>query len=304
MGRLSACRTPRSSSPVRGPPTLVPVPEIAAPGIVVTKVHQLLREHQLLAVRVQGVLRVPAEFIDDGLWSRVCRHHHAAQRRRLQRPGDDRLAVHRGGFAARAPDRRASGEPRPRGAPAGAGRRVLTDRRLSIASGYRRRLRLAISGPGPTRPAPAGGACGRTGSIHLVQRGQPGATSSSILDSITLRRTGAGDDCGQPLDPSASRATPMPASSSASRPGRRQRRPGRRQQQGPLALDQVVAGRFAGDRRVAVHAEQVVPQLERRRRRPRRSDRSAATVAARRRRPARRPGAAAVPRCRRPSCTG
>ena len=35
--------------------------------MVVTKVHQLIRERQLLAVRVQGVLRVPAEFIDDGL---------------------------------------------------------------------------------------------------------------------------------------------------------------------------------------------------------------------------------------------
>jgi hypothetical protein len=34
---------------------------------VVTKVHQLIRERQLLAVRVQGVLRVPAEFIQDGL---------------------------------------------------------------------------------------------------------------------------------------------------------------------------------------------------------------------------------------------
>ena len=36
-------------------------------GLVVTKVHQLIRERQLLAVRVQGVLRVPAEFIQDGL---------------------------------------------------------------------------------------------------------------------------------------------------------------------------------------------------------------------------------------------
>ncbi len=35
--------------------------------MVVTKVHQLIRERQLLAVRVQGVLRVPEEFIDDGL---------------------------------------------------------------------------------------------------------------------------------------------------------------------------------------------------------------------------------------------
>ena len=48
-------------------PTFVPVPQIATQlGIVVTKVHQLIRERQLLAVRVQGVLRVPAEFIDNG----------------------------------------------------------------------------------------------------------------------------------------------------------------------------------------------------------------------------------------------
>ena len=49
-------------------PTFVPVPEIAAQlGMVVTRVHQLIREQQLIAVRVQGVLRVPAEFIDNGL---------------------------------------------------------------------------------------------------------------------------------------------------------------------------------------------------------------------------------------------
>jgi Rv2175c C-terminal domain of unknown function len=49
-------------------PTFVPVPVIAEQlGMVVTRVHQLIREHQLIAVRVQGVLRVPAEFIEDGL---------------------------------------------------------------------------------------------------------------------------------------------------------------------------------------------------------------------------------------------
>ena len=54
--------------PVPTTPTFVPVPEIAAQlGIVVTKVHQLIRERQLLAVRLQGILRVPAEFIADGL---------------------------------------------------------------------------------------------------------------------------------------------------------------------------------------------------------------------------------------------
>lgn len=45
----------------------MPVPLIAAQlGIVVTRVHQLIRERQLIAVRVQGALRVPAEFIADG----------------------------------------------------------------------------------------------------------------------------------------------------------------------------------------------------------------------------------------------
>ena len=49
-------------------PTYVPVPEIATRlGIVVTKVHQLIRERQLIAVRTDGVLRVPAEFVADGL---------------------------------------------------------------------------------------------------------------------------------------------------------------------------------------------------------------------------------------------
>ena len=50
-----------------GPPTLVPVPDIAsALGLVVTRVHQLLRERQLVATRVDGVLRIPAEFIQSG----------------------------------------------------------------------------------------------------------------------------------------------------------------------------------------------------------------------------------------------
>ena len=45
----------------------MPVPQIAAQlGVVVTRVHQLIRDRQLIAVRVQGVLRLPAEFIVDG----------------------------------------------------------------------------------------------------------------------------------------------------------------------------------------------------------------------------------------------
>ena len=66
----SRIRRPHGSDGTLAPvtsPTFVPVPEIAGQlGLVVTKVHQLIRERQLLAVRVQGVLRVPAEFIDNG----------------------------------------------------------------------------------------------------------------------------------------------------------------------------------------------------------------------------------------------
>lgn len=47
-------------------PTLTPVPDIAqAMGVVVTKVHQLLRERVLVAVRLEGILTIPAEFIQD-----------------------------------------------------------------------------------------------------------------------------------------------------------------------------------------------------------------------------------------------
>lgn len=45
----------------------MPVPDIASKlGIIVTRVHQLLRERQLVATRIDGVLRIPAEFIQSG----------------------------------------------------------------------------------------------------------------------------------------------------------------------------------------------------------------------------------------------
>ncbi len=45
----------------------MPVPDIAAAlGLVVTRVHQLLRERQLVATRVDDVLRIPAEFVQNG----------------------------------------------------------------------------------------------------------------------------------------------------------------------------------------------------------------------------------------------
>lgn len=57
-----------ADQPDVGPPHLVPVPDIAsALGIIVTRVHQLLRERQIVATRVDGVLRIPAEFVQHGL---------------------------------------------------------------------------------------------------------------------------------------------------------------------------------------------------------------------------------------------
>jgi hypothetical protein len=74
LGSRPSARRHRSPRPdgtltsVQTSPTFVPVPVIATRlDLVVTKVHQLIRDGQLLAVRVQGVLRVPAEFVADGL---------------------------------------------------------------------------------------------------------------------------------------------------------------------------------------------------------------------------------------------
>src|SRR5699024_10744965 len=48
-------------------PTYLPVPDIAEQlGLIVTKVHQLLRDRTLIAVRRDKVLVIPAEFIADG----------------------------------------------------------------------------------------------------------------------------------------------------------------------------------------------------------------------------------------------
>ncbi len=48
-------------------PTYLPVPDIAEQlGLVVTKVHQLVRDRTLLAVRRESILRIPAEFVADG----------------------------------------------------------------------------------------------------------------------------------------------------------------------------------------------------------------------------------------------
>ncbi|WP_328411350.1 MULTISPECIES: Rv2175c family DNA-binding protein [unclassified Nocardia] len=45
---------------------VLPLPEVADKlGLVVTRVHQMLRDHQLLAVRRGGVAGVPERFFDD-----------------------------------------------------------------------------------------------------------------------------------------------------------------------------------------------------------------------------------------------
>lgn len=57
-----------ASSETADQPTYLPVPDIAEQlGLAVTKVHQLLRDRTLIAVRRDGVLVVPAEFVADGL---------------------------------------------------------------------------------------------------------------------------------------------------------------------------------------------------------------------------------------------
>ncbi|MEV4512870.1 Rv2175c family DNA-binding protein [Dactylosporangium sp. NPDC049525] len=52
-----------------GPAEWLTMPDVAERlGIPVNRVHQLVRERQFLAVRENGVLRVPADFIsDDGV---------------------------------------------------------------------------------------------------------------------------------------------------------------------------------------------------------------------------------------------
>ncbi|PPK64165.1 Rv2175c family DNA-binding protein [Actinokineospora auranticolor] len=45
---------------------VLPLPDVAERlNQPITRVHQALRDHQLLAVRRKGVLLVPAEFLDD-----------------------------------------------------------------------------------------------------------------------------------------------------------------------------------------------------------------------------------------------
>ncbi|KZM73775.1 Rv2175c family DNA-binding protein [Nocardia terpenica] len=45
--------------------TLLPLPDVADQlGIAVTRVHQMLRDHQLIAVRREGITGIPKDFFD------------------------------------------------------------------------------------------------------------------------------------------------------------------------------------------------------------------------------------------------
>ncbi len=45
--------------------TLLPLPDVAEQlGIAVTRVHQMLRDHQLLAIRRDGIAGIPKDFFD------------------------------------------------------------------------------------------------------------------------------------------------------------------------------------------------------------------------------------------------
>ncbi|MBO0856818.1 MAG: DNA-binding protein [Nocardia sp.] len=46
--------------------TLIPLPDVAEQlGMVVTRVHQMLRDHQIIAIRRGGVAGIPADFFDE-----------------------------------------------------------------------------------------------------------------------------------------------------------------------------------------------------------------------------------------------
>lgn len=46
-------------------PAFLPVPDVAGKlGVIVTKVHQLLRDRQVVAVRRNGIAVIPGEFFD------------------------------------------------------------------------------------------------------------------------------------------------------------------------------------------------------------------------------------------------
>ena len=120
--------TTTESGPQYVTPQYVALPDIAeALGIIVTRVHQLVRDRQLIAVRIDGALRIPAEFVQDGLVVKgLPGTITVLTDAGYSDAGDHRLAVPGGRLAAREPDRRAAGQPEQGSAPPGPDRGVLT----------------------------------------------------------------------------------------------------------------------------------------------------------------------------------
>lgn len=60
--------TSNSAAPDAVGPTYVPIPAIAeALDLIITKTHQLIKDGLLIAVRRDGAMRMPAEFVQDQL---------------------------------------------------------------------------------------------------------------------------------------------------------------------------------------------------------------------------------------------
>ena len=85
-------------------------------------------------------------------------------------------------------------------------------------------------------------------------------TRSAIMPLHPVDRAGLGDQLGEPVEPAPSAA---PSSANAASWAGVASSRASMQQHGRLAGAEVVAGRLAGRRRVAVDAEQVVAELER-----------------------------------------
>lgn len=68
MARRRADYGGRVSTPRHLPAVpFLPLPDIAQElGVIITKVHQMVRDRTIIAVRVDGVWQVPADFLADG----------------------------------------------------------------------------------------------------------------------------------------------------------------------------------------------------------------------------------------------
>jgi hypothetical protein len=65
---VSETDTNTTTETTAGPQNWVTLPEVAERlNVPVTKARQMLRDRKMLAVRSEGVLRVPAEFVGDGI---------------------------------------------------------------------------------------------------------------------------------------------------------------------------------------------------------------------------------------------